>query len=245
MSHDAKAFDAAERACQSLRATLGENLVTFAVYGSAARSDMVCGTSDINVLIVLERSTPESHRAIAEQLKGQPQIAPFVLSRWELPRSMPVFALKFRSIARHYRVLHGEDVLSGFAPSDDLLRFLCEQSLRNLRLRMEHAYIRNAAAPDRYAAALVRTTPALFVTLSEVLRTAGAEVPLDHASRPEVIGAALGCDASVLADLRALRAAPRKLSADEAFALHSRLFMLLSIALDWVREQWPTATTMA
>lgn len=242
MCLDSQALKEAEALCGRCRTVLGENLASFALYGSAVRGNMVPGRSDINVLIVLERSTPEAHRALAELLRAAPRVAPFVLSRWELPRSRSVFALKFASIARNYKLLFGEDPLADFAPSRSLLLFLCEQSLRNLRLRLKHDYMRHANQPGLYGEALARAGTSLIATLSEVLRSSGLPVPDDVRQRAAPIGAALSADASVLDEILALRRTPdRKLTADEAFDLHARLFRLLSASLDKVREQWPQA----
>lgn len=245
MNVDEQALKMAESFCERCRDTLGENLVSFGLYGSAVRGNMVKGRSDINVLVVLNQSTPQVHRVIAELVRHSPRIAPFVLSRWELPRSRSVFAIKFKSIARHLKVLYGEDPLADFAPSQSLLLFLCEQSLRNLRLRLKHAYIHNANKLSLYRQALSRNVTTLFVTLSEVLRCAEITVPEEFEDRPEVIGALLNADASILQQLLELRKNPgRQLSAEQAFEMHSKLFHLLSAALDKVREQWPQATAI-
>jgi len=79
-----------------------------------------------------------------------PRVSPFVLTWSELPRSRRVFAIKFRSIQRHSRVLFGDDPFAGFEPDPALLRFLCEQSLRNLRLRLKHAFITMGHEPRQY-----------------------------------------------------------------------------------------------
>ena len=243
MRIDDQVPEIAQKACEKCRALLGDNLTSFALYGSAVRGNMVRGSSDINVLIVLEHSTPEAHRVIAGALKSLPQIAPFVLSHRELLRSMRVFALKFGSIGRNYRVLFGIDPFADFAPSQSLMLFLCEQSLNNLQLRLKHQYMRNIDKPSRYGQVLVHNITALFITLAEVLRCAGIPVPEDFESRAGAIGVALNADTSVLAELLELRKNPgQRMTADRTFDLHERLFRLLSASLDKVREQWPQAT---
>lgn len=239
MNIDNDALKMATDVCERCRATLGENLASFLLYGSAVRGNMIPGRSDINVLIILQRSTPEAHRVLAEQLRQTPQVTPFVLSRWELPRTRQVFAMKFMSISRNYKVLYGEDPLADFAPPREVLLFLCEQSLRNLRLRLKHAYMRNINTPERYGQTLVRTITALFIALAEVLRCSGIQVPEDFNSRPDFIARNLGVDAAVLQALFTLRTDAHKLSADEAFELHSNVFHLLSVSIDKVREQCP------
>jgi len=242
MDLDKTVMDIVTQVCEELRQNLKENLASFALYGSAVRNDMVAGRSDLNVLIILEHSAPEAHRVIAELLVRYPSVAPFVLSKSELERSRTVFALKFNSIKRNYRIIYGEDFLADFSPSDELLRFLSEQSLRNLRLRIKNAYIRNYQKPERFGIFVMKNIPALFVSLSEILRCAGIDVPKDHAARPELIGKSMGTDASVLAELREAQRSPKFFSPDDAFRIHSEIFRLLSAAIEWVQKEWPLSS---
>jgi predicted nucleotidyltransferase len=239
MNADEQILAIAKDVCEKLRLGLGENLGSVILYGSSVRGDAVSGHSDINIGIILNQATPEAHRAIAVILRKFPDVSPFVLSRWELPRSRKVFALKFLSISRHYHILFGDDVLAGFAPSRSLLLFLCEQSLRNLRLRLKQAYIRHYDNPGRYAKILVENYVALITALSEVLRCEGISVPLSRTERPDLLGRQWGIDTAILNELRGLRKNSKRLSADEAFGFHAKLFRLLSAALDRIRQQWP------
>lgn len=241
MGVDAVTEQLARQACASLQAVLRDNLHSCVLYGSAVRGNLVPGRSDINLLIVLDRSTPQAHQAIADCLRQFGRVSPLVLSRSELPGSRRVFAVKFRSIRRHYVVLCGQDPLADFDPPPDLLRLLCEQALRNLSLRLQHAFITLGHDRTRYARRLVRSVPALFTTISEVLRCGGVEVPNDYGERPALIGRELDADASVLDDLLTLRRGRRNVSAEEALALHSRLFELLGRAINWVEQQWRQA----
>ena len=67
------------------------------------------------------------------------------------------FAVKFASIARAHRVLHGVDVLSALQVRPELTRFLLEQALLNARLRSVQAFLssRGHSRYARYAAQLV------------------------------------------------------------------------------------------
>src|SRR5688572_11881374 len=108
MAHLSGADVGADRAVRALIQGLGENLHSCILYGSAVRGDLLPRTSDVNLLIVLEHSTPDAHRLIAEIIRGGAErVQPFVLGRRGLERSQRVFAIKFRSIKRNYRVLHG------------------------------------------------------------------------------------------------------------------------------------------
>jgi predicted nucleotidyltransferase len=125
-----------DRAVAALRKALGSNLRSCCVYGSVVRGNYVEGKSDINLLLVLQASTPDAHRAIADAMKGSPNVDPFVLGTRGFARSVRAFAPKFESIRRHYRVIYGEDPLADIKTDARLDRFLCEQAIRNLRLRL-------------------------------------------------------------------------------------------------------------
>lgn len=125
----------------ALKAGLGDNLHSCCLYGSAVRGNAIDGISDLNLLIVLNTSDSAAHQAVARALEGRPQIDPFVLGRRGFERSARAFAPKFASIRRHHRVLHGADPLTELKVDESLERFLCEQALRNLRLRLVYAFV--------------------------------------------------------------------------------------------------------
>ena len=95
-----------DRVTQPLVNTLGQNLYSLILYGSAVRGDMVANVSDIHLLIVLERSTPAAHRAIATVAEHSRRIDPFILGRhgMDVANRLRVFG---RCLGIHKR--HGQD----------------------------------------------------------------------------------------------------------------------------------------
>lgn len=218
---------------------LGTNLHACLLYGSAVRGDLLPKASDLNLLIVLEVSTPDAHRLIADIVRQHDRISPFVLGRPGLERSRRVFAIKFRSIKRNYRVLHGADVLAGFDAEPALVRFLCEQSVRNLWLRQQHAYITLRHRRERFTRQVVGSLAAVHTALSEALRCEGIDVPRDHIARLPVLERAFETDVSVLKDLRLLKQSRRTISLAEVDDYHARLFRLLTDLTQWMEARWP------
>jgi predicted nucleotidyltransferase len=227
---------ALDRVVSTLKDRLRENLHSLVLYGSAARGNFVAGVSDLDLLIVLKESTPEAHAAIADALRGPLRIDPIVLPLRGLDRSIQAFALKFRSIKRTYRVLHGADPLA-IDVDERVLRFLCEQGLRNLKMRLVHAYI--TRDPQGYVRYLREIAPALFTDLAEALRVQGTEIPPGFEERIPILEREFDLKAPVLKDLLDLHSRPRTVSADEVFDLHSRLHRLLAQVLQWVETKWP------
>ena len=224
---------------EALKARLGANLYSCILYGSAVRGNIVPGVSDVNLLLVLNESTPEAHGVIAELIRGAVPISPFILGRRGLERSFRAFSVKFRSIQRNYRVLHGADPLAELSVPESIVRAECEQVLRNLRLRVVHAFVTFGSNDKRYSSYLVDITADLFVALSEPLRLEVIEVPPDLAGRLPALEKTYAVDTTVLRDLLALKGRPRVLSSREAATFHDRLFRLLDKAVTWIETRWP------
>lgn len=231
--------DALDRTVGALTKTLGANLHSLVLYGSAVRGNLVPDVSDLNLLILLEESTPDAHAAIAEAIRGPVRIEPFILGRALLARSLQAFAVKFLSIRRNYRVLRGADPFAGLRVDESLARFLCEQQARNLRLRCVRAFVVLGHDRARYSTFLARMSSALFTDLAEGLRRVGTEVPRSFEERIPLFEKTFGADASILRKVIELKSSPRTLSADEVKEFHSRLFKLLDGAVRWMEGQWP------
>lgn len=230
--------NALDRVVGALAKTLGENLHSLVLYGSAVRGNHL-PTSDLNLLILLEESTPAAHAAIAEAIQGDVRVEPFILSRALLARSVQAFAVKFLSIRRNYQVLRGADPFSGLAVDESLARFLCEQQVRNLRLRCVRAFVVFGRNRNRYSAFLAKIVSALFTDLGEALRRVGLDVPRTYEERIPLLEKTLGADASILRKLLELKSSMRTLSADEIQEFHAGLFTLLESSVRWMEAQWP------
>jgi len=239
MSQSTEIKTAVERTAARLVQTLGENLHSCILYGSAVRGEMVDKVSDINLLIVLTESTPAAHSAIADAIAGNVLVDTFIVGRRGMERSMRAFAPKFLSIRRDYRVLHGEDFLADFEVDEQLRRFLCEQAIRNHRLRVVHAYVTMRDKPKRYTEFVQHVRTPLLIQLSEAMRLAGIEFPHPFSDRMPVIQREMNVDVSVLGDLANSRARRRPFSSSEIQQHHARLFQLLDRAVLWIEEKWP------
>lgn len=224
-------------AVAALCAALGDNLHSVCLYGSSVRGNAIKGVSDFNLLIVLNDSSSTAHQAIAGVLGKFPRVDPFILAKRGLARSVRAFAPKFASIKRHHRVLFGTDPLADITPDAAMERFLCEQSVRNLRLRLVYAFVMRGRerAYDRF---VIGHTTALFVQLSDPLRIEGIEIPTDFAERIPVFAREFAVAAGVLDELLALKREPRRLNEAEVVALHERLFPVVDGALRWIEGRW-------
>lgn len=228
-----------DQAVKALRSELGDNLYSCCVYGSAVRGNLVEGVSDINLLVILNQSTAAAHQAVARAIGGQAMIDPFVLARRGFERSVRAFATKFTSIKRNYRVLSGADPLANLTVDADLEKFLCEQAVRNLRLRLVYSFItrQHNKAYDKF---LVRNVTGMFVQFSEALRLGGIVMPPAFEARIPILEREYKIEGQILRDLLALKKSPHKFSEAEAVAWHERLFPAVDAVLAWIENQWQT-----
>ncbi|HXI69893.1 MAG TPA: hypothetical protein VNN22_05985 [Verrucomicrobiae bacterium] len=228
-----------DQAVNALRSELGDNLYSCCVYGSAVRGNSIEGVSDINLLVILNQSTAVAHQAVARAMGGQAMIDPFVLARRGFERSIRAFATKFTSIKRNYRVLFGADPLANLSVDAELEKFLCEQAVRNLRLRLVYSFItrQQNKAYDRF---LVRNVTGIFVQFSEALRLGGIAMPPAFEARIPILEREYKIEGQILRDLLALKKSPHKFSEDEAVAWHERVFPVVDTVLAWIENKWQT-----
>jgi hypothetical protein len=226
-----------ERTVAALQAGLRDNLYSCCLYGSAVRGNAIEGVSDLNLLIVLCESTPAAHEAIARAVAGDPKINPFVLGQRGFARSARSFAPKFASIRRHHRLLCGVDPFPELKSDPQLERFLCEQVLRNLRLRMVHSFV-TRSRHQNYDRFLVANVTPMFVQFSEPLRLGGIALPKDYPARIPIFEREFHCDGQVLRDLLALKGTARRFSAAETVQWHEQLFPVVDAVLQWIEQRW-------
>jgi predicted nucleotidyltransferase len=226
-----------ERTVQALRERLATNLSSCCLYGSAVRGNFIEGVSDINLLIVLNESNPAAHEAVAGAIGSDKQIDPFILGKPGFERSVRAFAAKFASIKRNYRVLYGEDPLTKVTIEPKIEKFLCEQALRNLRLRMVYAYVTR----DRnktYERFLFRSITPLFIQFSEVLRLEGISIPNEFPARIALFEKHFGIDGNGLKELLELRTTGSQSLRGKAAEWHQSVFAMVDAVVKWVEAKW-------
>jgi predicted nucleotidyltransferase len=127
-----------------LKQAQGESLRSVILYGSAAAGEHNEHFSDLNVLCVLTRVTPDELAASASIFEwwrklGNP--SPLLLSEEELHTSTDCFPIEFHDMQERRRVLFGPDVIENLAIDRTFYRAQVEMELRSklLRLRQKAA----------------------------------------------------------------------------------------------------------
>ena len=180
-----------------LRATHGENLASVVLYGSAAAGDDVEGRSDYNLLIALNRITPEDLRLAQAPMREWQQLGnplPVYFTVEELSDAADVFPIEFHQMANARSVLFGHDPFEYAKLSDANLRHQTEYELRSKLIQLRRLYIPASVSVENLCdlmsdslssfAALFRAVLMLFgkeapVAKTDVVRATAVELKLD------------------------------------------------------------------
>ncbi len=117
----------------------GDDLAAIVLYGSGAGRHYLPDISDLNVLIVPTRVTPERLRQLSQLLKffRRLPLDPIVLGAREIAQLAEAYPIEAAEIGDRRRVLYGEDPFSSLSvPPEALQRQLIGELLgKTLRLR--------------------------------------------------------------------------------------------------------------
>ena len=110
-----------------------EDLASVILYGSAARGMYRRGVSDVNILILLEKSSPRKifrFGRTAARLIRRLKVTPLIMSRIEFDSSADVFPMEYHDIRDSHKILFGKNDISVPVPNRTNLRHQMEERLR-------------------------------------------------------------------------------------------------------------------
>ena len=205
--------------------------------GRRAAGDHDGKFSDLNILCVLSRVTPDELR-VSEEIfrwwRDQGSPSPLLLSEQELTTSADCFAIEFQDIQRQNRLLHGRDLVTGLAIGDVFYRAQVEHDLRAKMLRLRQKAAGMLSEPDLLRRLLLDSVSTFCVLFRHALMLHGVERP---ASKREVVRKTkenFGIDAlpfEKLLDIREDRMKPRDV---EPVALLGSYLLAISTVIDAV-----------
>ena len=201
-----------------LKATHGDNLVCVMLYGSAASGDFVQIESDYNLLIALERITPEDLRLAQAPMREWQRLGhplPVYFTSEELRDAADVFPIEFHQMRRARVVLYGRDPFESLEISDENLRHQTEYELRSKLIQLRRLYIPASASVERLRDLMCDSLSSFATLFAPVLMLYGEEPPV---LKREVVRAAvrlLGLDGGAFERVFELREAGGDAPLDE------------------------------
>jgi len=183
---------------------LGQRLVAFLLYGSAARGTHVPNRSDVNTLLICDAVDQALLDALAPVVRGWTKSghpAPLILTEREWRESADAFPIEYEDMRDAHRLLAGRDPWSGIRIDRDHLRRQLEHELMGKLVRLRQAYAALQEDPKQLARIVVGSAGGFFTMLRAVLRFAGRPAPAAPAELVRSAAALIGFPAEALARL--------------------------------------------
>lgn len=161
---------------QELCQLLGDDLIAVALYGSAAGTNFVPGSSDLNTVIVVKEMRFEVLQKLQPCVADWHQFGfavPLVIDREFLQQSRDVFPMEFYDIKEQHRLLWGEEVFQELAIDSRYLRFLAEHEARSKLLRLHRLYFERAREPERLRQILLDSLKTFLTLMRYLIRLQG------------------------------------------------------------------------
>lgn len=217
-----------EAFCEELRKATNVSIHSIILYGSATRKDYRPGSSDINLLVIVEHIDVSFLKSVLDPVtRGRRYgIAPFFITEANLKSSADVFPVKFLAMKESYKMLWGQDVLRDLEISREHVRLRCEQEIKNILLRMRRQYLIGGGRGRSLTDMMSRVIGVFLETLRVVLSLRQENLP----SREEVVKAAaetFELDAEILQNVKALRDRDVSLSGVEAEQLFDKFMAIV------------------
>ena len=123
-----------EKIIPQLEKSFNENIASVILYGSVARGNPD-SNSDINLLILLKKNSPESVMKFGKSAAGlirKNKITPLIMTAGEFSSSADVFPMEYNDIRDSYILIKGEDPVPALSLTDRNLRHQTEFALRGI-----------------------------------------------------------------------------------------------------------------
>lgn len=137
--------EAVDGFARALIESLGDNLVSIILFGSAAGGEFVPGKSDINTLVKLRRAKAADLDVIMREGKKYAKggiSVPLVFEEGHIASSLDTFPIEFSDMKRRHILLHGVDPLENAAIEGRNLRYQCEREFKSMLVNLRRGYLR-------------------------------------------------------------------------------------------------------
>lgn len=178
-----KPEDIFDEILMDLTKSLGTDLVSVCVFGSAARGAYTQGRSDINLLI----ETADGAKRIISRMAGLYETwasagvaPPVVMSSLFIASSKDVFPIEFLTMAASHKCLHGEDPLADLKVEAGDLRLQLEREVKAKRLALGTRLLTSGGRDKALAQVAAEAAPAMKALLQGWLHLTAGSFPLEH-----------------------------------------------------------------
>ena len=198
----------------SLQSAQDGNLVSVIVYGWAVVAPGNPRRSDYQLMIVTERLAARDLRQMRPIIRQWTEMGyemPVFITAEEFGDSLDVFPIEFRLMKRAYRILYGQDLLTGREASKEHLRWQTEHELRGKLLRLRSLALPTSESSDQLANLMTESVATFVQLMRPILEIVGEELPLGRSATARRVGEILNVDTSPVVRVLRSRDEPARL----------------------------------
>lgn len=203
-----------EQLIEQVQAAIPGRLRSAVLYGSAVAGDHVAGTSNYNVLLVIDPLGLAELDALTQPARQWAKAGnrpPLLFTTGQLRASAHVFAIELLDIRQSHRVLFGEDPLADIATEPEHLRLQVQRELQGKLLALRERYLLTGGRPQDVAGLLTASIASFLVLFRAVLRLFQEDVPARKADALRQLAERIPFDPQPLLEIEALKHGYRKL----------------------------------
>jgi hypothetical protein len=203
-----------EQLIEQVEAAIPGRLRSAVLYGSAVAGDHVAGTSNYNVLLVVDPLGLAELNALsppAVQWAKAGNRPPLLFTPGQLQATAHVFAIELFDIRQSHRILFGDDTLAEIAIEPEHLRLQVQRELKGKLLLLRERYLLTGGRPKDVANLLTSSIASFLVLFRAVLRLFQEDVPARKADALRQLAERIPFDAQPLLEIEALKHGHRKL----------------------------------
>jgi hypothetical protein len=200
----AKKITSVDALAAQLTAALGGRVVSFLVFGSAARPRAAASQGSVDTLLIADGVDQGLLGALAAAVApwvaaGHPP--PIVLSEAEWHASADAFAIEYEDIRSAYRLVAGRDPWPGITVQREDVQRQLEHELVGKLVRLRQGYVGVESDAHQLTALVAGSASGFLTMLRTTLRLAGTPVPATPAEVVLAAAAIVGFPAADLADV--------------------------------------------
>jgi predicted nucleotidyltransferase len=207
---------------ERLKAAFGDRLVSVILYGSAAMDDWHERSSDLNVLCVMDRLSPQElarSEPVFRWWREQGSPPPLLLTAEEVQTATDCFPMEFHDMQEHRRVLYGRDVIRELIIDESFYRAQVEHELRAKQILLRQRAAEVIGKPERLVR-LMTDSISTFCVLGRHALVLSGHPP--RWKKTEVVAAlenAMGRPLKAANEILAIRAADKRSGGTEPVPL--------------------------
>jgi len=211
-----------EELVDQIKQALSDNLRSAVLYGSAAAGDFAPGTSNYNLLLVVDRLGLDELNALIRPVfrwTREGHRPPLLFTRGQLEASADAFPIELGDIRQSRRVLVGEDPLASVSINQEYLRLQLERELRGKLLALREGYLMSGGRPKQVVRLIASSLNGFLVLFRAAVRLFQEDVPAEKLDALRLLGQHVTFDPQPLLVAHELKHRRRTMRSVEPLAL--------------------------